>query len=67
MTADVSHELWNIDNQVVMGVISDEGNDWNFDLHQKINIVPTEDDFIKTVRDYLNWEVSTYLKCEKNG
>lgn len=67
VTADVSHELWNIEKQVVMDVISDKGNDWNFDQHQKIDLVPTEDDFKKTIRDYLSWEVTKLLRGEDNA
>lgn len=67
ITANVSPELWDIKNQVVMDVISKDGNDWNFDYHQKIDLVPTEEDFKKTVRDYLSWEVAKFLKGERNG
>lgn len=67
VTADVSPELWNIKNQVVMDVISKDGNDWNFDKHQKIDLVPTEEDFKKTVSDYLSWEVAKFLRGEQNG
>ena len=36
------------------------GKDWNYS--KKIDTVPTEDDFKKTVSDYLSWEVSQILK-----
>ncbi|MCB7520781.1 SAM-dependent methyltransferase [[Clostridium] hylemonae] len=67
ITANVSSELWDIKKQVVMDVISKDGNDWNFDQHQKIDLIPTEEDFKKTVRDYLSWEIAKFLKGEKNG
>lgn len=65
ITANVSPELWDIKSQVAMDVISKEGNDWNFDQHQKIDLVPTEEDFKKTIRDYLSWEVTKILKGEQ--
>lgn len=64
ITANVSSELWDIKNQVVMDVISRNGDDWNFEQHQKIDLVPTEEDFKKTVRDYLSWEVTKFLRGE---
>lgn len=62
ITANVSTELWDLHKQVVMDVISDKGNDWNFDQHQKIDTIPTTEDFKKTISDYLNWEVSKVLR-----
>ncbi|MBQ3425826.1 MAG: N-6 DNA methylase [Clostridia bacterium] len=62
ITANVSTELWDLQKQVIMDVISNKGNDWNFDQHQKIDTIPTIDDFKKTVSDYLNWEVSKVLR-----
>lgn len=47
-------------------VISLEGNDWTFAQHKKIDIVPTEADFMKTVSDYLTWKVSQLIKEEKD-
>jgi type I restriction-modification system DNA methylase subunit len=62
VTANVSHDLWNLKQQVVMDVITDKGNDWNYDQHQKIDTMPTLKDFKKTVSNYLTWEVSKVLK-----
>lgn len=67
ITANVSPVLWDIKHQVVMDVISKEGNDWNFDQHQKIDLIPTEEDFKNTVRDYLSWEILKFLKGEQDG
>lgn len=61
-TAVVSSDLWNLKQQVVMDVITDKGNDWNYDLHQKNDSTPTIEDFKETVSDYLAWEVSNILK-----
>lgn len=66
VTANVSHSLWNLKEQVVMDVITDKGNDWNYDQHQRIDTVPTFDDFKKTVSDYLTWEVSSILNSRYN-
>jgi len=67
VTANVSPNLWDLKQHIVMDVIADEGNDWNYDQHQKIDTKPTLQDFKNTVSDYLTWEVSNILKqqdCE---
>jgi type I restriction enzyme M protein len=61
-TANVSDTLWNLKQTVVMSVITNKGNDWNFDQYQKIDTKPTLADFKRTVGDYLAWEVSNLLK-----
>ena len=66
VTANVCSELWDIKNQVVMDVVSRFGNDWNFEHHQKIDLVPTKEDFKGTVRNYLSWEIVKFLKGEQN-
>ena len=40
----------------------ENGADWNFDQHKKIDTIPKLTDFKKTVADYLAWEVSNILK-----
>lgn len=47
---------------VVKDSISLEGNDWTFNQHRKIDTMPTEADFRKTVSDYLSWKLSTIIK-----
>lgn len=54
-------ELWNLDNVFVEDLIDINGNDWNFEKHQVIDTTPTEEDFMKTVGEYLSWEVSQLL------
>lgn len=66
-TANVSDKLWNLKQQVVMSVITNKGNDWNYDQHQKIDTKPTLADFKKTVGDYLAWEVSNILKQQSEN
>lgn len=40
------------------------GNDWTFAQHKVIDTVPTEEDFKKTVADYLAWKVGTLMRGE---
>lgn len=49
---------------VIRDTISLEGNDWTFNQHKKVDIAPTEEDFKKTVSDYLAWKVGAILKGE---
>lgn len=49
---------------VIRDTISLEGNDWTFNQHKKIDTTPTEEDFKKTVADYLAWKVSGILRGE---
>jgi type I restriction enzyme M protein len=46
--------------------IGTNGTDWTFAQHKKVDLVPTEEDFRKTVSDYLAWRVGTILKGEQN-
>ena len=50
----------------IRDTVSLNGNDWTFNQHKKIDTTPTEEDFKKTVADYLAWKVSTILKGEVN-
>ncbi|MDR0950075.1 MAG: N-6 DNA methylase [Candidatus Ancillula sp.] len=59
---DFHNELWDLDEIYVEDQITNSGKDWNFEQHKKINTKPTEEDFMKTVGDYLSWEVSELLK-----
>ncbi|WP_026524152.1 HsdM family class I SAM-dependent methyltransferase [Butyrivibrio sp. MB2005] len=45
-------------------VISLDGNDWTYKQHQKIDTVPTQDDFMDVVKEYLSWKVSMIMKGE---
>lgn len=40
------------------------GNDWTYGQHQKIDTIPTEEDFQTVVKEYLSWEVGQVLKGE---
>ena len=48
--------------KVIKDTITLKGNDWTFSQHKKIDNVPTEEDFKKTVSDYLAWKVGAILK-----
>lgn len=47
---------------VIKDTITLNGDDWTFNQHKKIDTTPTEEDFKKTVADYLAWKVSAILK-----
>lgn len=47
--------------EFVDDVISLDGNDWNYTQHMVIDTVPTEEDFMKTVGDYMSFELSMVL------
>lgn len=49
---------------LIKDTISLEGNDWTFAQHKPINTLPTEDDFINAVSNYLEWKVSQILARE---
>ncbi len=55
-------ELWDLDKQVFEEPIDDSGADWNFESHQVFDTIPCEEDFFKTVGDYLDFEISNVLK-----
>ena len=44
--------------------ISLDGDDWTFAQHKVIDTVPTEEDFKKTVANYLTWKVSNLMRGE---
>lgn len=37
------------------------GNDWNYDQHRIIDTTPIEEDFLKTVGDFLQFEISRIM------
>ena len=45
-----------------LDTITLNGNDWTVDKHKKIDPIPKEVDFRKTVADFLSWKVSTILQ-----
>ena len=47
---------------VIKDCITLKGDDWLFTQHQVIDTTPTEDDFRKTVANYLSWKVSQLMK-----
>lgn len=49
---------------VMYDTVSLNGDDWTFNQHKTIDTTPTEEDFEKTVADYLAWKVSAILKGE---
>ena len=47
---------------VIRDTITLKGNDWTYNQHKKIDTTPTEDDFKRTVANYLSWKVSALMK-----
>lgn len=54
-----------LDDCIIEDTINLEGKDWTYNQHRKIDTIPNEDDFRKTVAEYLSWKVSTLMKEEK--
>lgn len=48
--------------KVIKDCITLEGNDWLFMQHQVLDTTPTEEDFKRTVAEYLSWKVSQLMK-----
>lgn len=48
----------------ILDTITDSGDDWNYTQHQVFDTTPTEEDFIKTVGDYLQFEISQLLQTQ---
>ena len=48
--------------KVIRDTIGLKGDDWTFNQHKVIDTTPMEEDFKKTVADYLAWKVSAILK-----
>ena len=47
---------------VIRDTVSLKGNDWTYAQHKKLDLTPTEEDFKKTVADFLAWKVSQAMK-----
>ncbi len=43
-------------------VITLEGNDWTFKQHQKIDMIPTNEDFQNVIKQYLSWKLSMIIR-----
>ena len=48
--------------KIIKDCITLKGDDWLFTQHQVIDTTPTEEDFKKTVANYLSWKVSQLMK-----
>ena len=53
-----------LDDCIIEDTINLDGKDWTYNQHRKIDTIPNEDDFRKTVAEYLSWKVSTLMKEE---
>lgn len=65
--SEFHHELWDLENIYIEDLIDKSGNDWNFEKHQKLNTMPSEEDFIKTVGDYMSWEIALLLNGDSEN
>ena len=61
-----THFYTEANGKIIRDTISLNGDDWTFNQHKKIDTTPTEEDFKKTVADYLAWKVGAILKGEVN-
>lgn len=50
------------EDEYIEDVITLNGDDWTFKQHQKIDTIPTEDDFSDVVKEYLGWKLSALIK-----
>lgn len=50
-----------VDIPFIDDVITLNGDDWNYTQHQVFDTVPKEEDFLKTVGDYMGFELSLIL------
>lgn len=48
--------------KIIKDCITLKGDDWLFTQHQVIDTTPTEEDFKRTVANYLSWKVSQLMK-----
>lgn len=53
------------DIEFIDACITDSGDDWNFNQHRVIDTTPTEEDFMKTVGDYIQFELSQIISGRK--
>lgn len=42
--------------------ITDKGDDWTFNQHKEVDLTPKEEDFERTVANYLSWKISELMK-----
>ena len=59
-----THYYTEANGKVIRDTISLNCDDWTCNQHKKIDTTPTEEDFKKTVADYLAWKVGAILKGE---
>ena len=53
------------DIEFIDACITESGDDWNFNQHRVIDTTPTEDDFMNTVGDYIQFELSQIISGRK--
>ena len=53
--------------KVIRDTVTLNGDDWTFNDHKTVDTMPTEEDFKKTVADYLSWKVGQLMKGAANA
>lgn len=47
------------EDDYIEDTITLEGNDWTYRQHKEIDVIPKEEDFINTVKEYIDWKLSS--------
>ena len=50
------------EKEYIEDTITLKGDDWTYNQHIKLDMVPTEEDFKRTVNDYLAWKISSIIR-----
>ena len=50
--------------KVIKDIITLDGDDWLFTNHKVVDTTPTEEDFKRTVANFLSWRISPIMGCE---
>lgn len=61
-----THYYTQENGKYIKDTIGLNGDDWTFRQHQKINIKPTQKDFIQTVSSYLSWQIGRAINGDNN-
>lgn len=54
-------ELWDLKKIYCEDIISEEGNDWNFEKHIHMDGKPNEDAYLNSVDNHLSWEINHWI------
>ena len=54
------------EKEYIEDTITLNGDDWTFKKHQKIDGIPSNEDFEITIKEYLGWKIADIIKGGKN-